>query len=250
MLPCVCECSDVMADSNQRLRDEMLCQVPRHLRDRFVTGSVNVRPKALGLLLGQLYFSPQNKGLVANLSQCTREAIELFAEPMQKELPGRMQLDSCFIKLYSNVTGQANHLNYHQNGNKRYTRVLVKVSSSGEIVSVVCFRKIDSEEEVFTIPQRSCTCYGGHPDVMTKDNIHGLEHSVPAMPDQLESRPQLSLPLTGSQLRLAQLACGPSTETPWIHKFNVSCVSQLRLMQPQTPASRTTEPMRNKHQQH
>lgn len=170
-----------MADSKQRLRDEMLCGVPPNLRDRFVTGSVDVSPHTLGLLFSLMYFSPQNKGLVASLCKCTREAIELFAEPMQKELPEPMQLDSCLIRLYSNVAGQANYLEYHQDGNQRYTRVLIKVNSSGEIRSVVCFRRIGSQEEEFTIQQRSCTYYGGYPDVMTKNNVHGLEHSVPAM---------------------------------------------------------------------
>ena len=50
-----------MADSKQRLRDEMLCKVPPHLHDRFVTGSVDVSPQTLGLSLGQLYFSPQKQ---------------------------------------------------------------------------------------------------------------------------------------------------------------------------------------------
>ena len=177
-----------MADSKQRIRDEMLQAVPPHLRDRFVTGSVEVRPQTLGLLLGQLYFSPQNKGLVASLCQCTRQAIERFAEPMQTEFAEPMQLDSCFIRLYSNVAGQANHLKYHQDANKRYTRVLVKISSSSEIRSVVCFRQLDSPGTEFRIPQHSGTYCGGYPDVMTKDNIHGLEHSVPAMSPSSEEQ--------------------------------------------------------------
>lgn len=124
------------------------------------TGSVTVSPQTLGLLLGHMYCSPQNKGLVAELCQCPRQAIELFAQPIQTAFRSLcMQLDNCFIRLYNNVTGQANHLQYHQDGNRQYTRVLVKVSPSNEIMSVVCFRQLGRPNSEFRISQPSGTYY-------------------------------------------------------------------------------------------
>ncbi len=72
-----------MQDSKQRIRDRMLRDVPPHLQDSFVTGSVTVSPQTLGLLLSHMYCSPQNEGLVAQLCQSPRRAIELIAEPIQ-----------------------------------------------------------------------------------------------------------------------------------------------------------------------
>ena len=47
----------------------------------------------------------------------------------------------------------------------------------------------------------------------------------------------LTLPLTGSQLRLAQLACGPSTETPWM--TSQPCPCQHRTCFPADPSCGT-----------
>ena len=47
----------------------------------------------------------------------------------------------------------------------------------------------------------------------------------------------LTLPLTGSQLRLAQLACGPSTETPWM--TSQPCPCQHRTCFPADPSCST-----------
>lgn len=99
------------------------------------------------------------------------------------------------MRLYSNVAGQANQLQYHQDGNKQCTRVLVKVSSSNKVISVVSFCQIGRPDSEFSISQPSSTYYGGYPDVMTKGNIHRLEHSVPAMSPSSEEQTTLVIAL-------------------------------------------------------
>lgn len=114
-----------MADSKQCLRDEMQGEVPSHLRDRILVGNVDVSLKESELLFGQMYFQPSEQGPGSAIVTCTRQAFELYAAPMQKEFSKPMQLAGGFIRLYSNVAGLTNHLNYHQDGNKLYTRVPV-----------------------------------------------------------------------------------------------------------------------------
>ena len=77
-----------MVDSKQYLRDEMLGEVRSHLRDRFLVGIVDVSPNELGLLFGQMYFSPQNKGLLADVCRCTQDP---FVAPIQHEYSEPMQ---------------------------------------------------------------------------------------------------------------------------------------------------------------
>ena len=78
-------------------------------------------------------------------------------------------------------------------------------------MSEVHFRRIGSQEEEFRIPQRGCTYYGGYPDVMTKDNKHGLEHGVPAMSASGGEQTTAACPV------LASLERHPASDLPTQH---------------------------------
>ncbi len=135
-----------------------------------------------------------------------------------------MQLDDCFIRLYSNVAGQANHLQYHQDGNRQYTRVLVKISSRNNIMSVVCFRKLGRPDSEFRISQLVAPTMGATQGRSWLRTIYMTWNTVFLQCQHpVESRPPLSLPLTGSQLRQAQLACGHGTETPLMTSHHCLC---------------------------
>ena len=134
----------------------MLRDVPPHLQDR----QCNSEPADTGAIAWPHVLQPAKQGPgsgVVSVPQAGHRALRSADTNSFQVLC--MQLDNCFIRLYSNVTGQANHLQYHQDGNRQYTRVLVKVSPSNEIMSVVCFRQLGRPNSEFRISQPSGTYY-------------------------------------------------------------------------------------------